>query len=70
MDLVVSGFVVVLVGIQRCLTDLYKYRLRRMKISHQIWIVQTSWLILYAIKYFVLNALGSIQFFTYMSKHH
>ncbi len=69
MDLVVSGFVVILLGIQRYLTNLYRYRLRRMKISNQISIVQTSWVILYAIKYFVLNAVGSIQFFSYMSKN-
>jgi hypothetical protein len=69
MDLVVSVFVVMLLWIQKYLTDLHRYRLRRMKISNQISIVQASWIVLYAIKYFVLNAVGSIQFFSYMFNH-
>ena len=67
LDCAFSSAILVLLGSQYVLYTKYsqRTRARRKYVKNAIKILQTSWIIIFLVKFFILNTTGSSQFFKY-----
>jgi hypothetical protein len=67
LDCAFSSAILVLLGSQYVLYTKYSQRAsaRRKYVKNAIKILQTSWIIIFLVKFFILNTTGSSQFFKY-----